>query len=174
MLKKNFELDLWASLTPWVSDMWLCTQLLHFAFLDAILKCELSSEYKSVDCPGTYKNCVHTKTQYPLVPEYTQATVLGLNSSRGVFTLVPTMYCTQARCPRMTKCELCLRNNIIIFTSSFSRYSKVSFNIIGTVQMKKRSSVQCNYHQRMKRLNWVSKLLLELISRYSLWSFLSI
>ena len=126
------------------------------------------SEYKSVDCPRTYKNYVHTETQYPLVPEYTQAPVLGLNSSRGMFTLVPTMYCPQAQCPRMTKCELCLRNNIIIFTSSFSRYSKVSFNIIGTVQnKKKRSSVQCNHHQRMKRLNWVGKLLLsELIFRY--------
>ena len=96
------------------------------------------SEYKSVDCPRTYKNYVHTETQYPLVPEYTQAPVLGLNSSRGMFTLVPTMYCPQAQCPRMTKCELCLRNNIIIFTSSFSRYSKVSFNIIGTVQNKKK------------------------------------
>ena len=125
------------------------------------------SEYKSVDCPRTYKNYVHTETQYPLVPEYTQAPVLGLNSSRGVFTLVPTMYCPQAQCPRMTKCELCLRNNIIIFTSSFSRYSKVSFNIIGTVQnKKKRSSVQCNHHQRMKRLNWVGKLLSELIFHY--------
>ena len=105
-------------------------------------------------------------------PVPTQAPVLGLNSSRGVFTLVPTMYCTQAQCPRMTKCELCLRNNTIFFTSSFSRYSKVSFNITGTVQKNKRSSVQCNYHQRMKRLNWVSKLLLELIFHYSLWSFL--
>ena len=40
----------------WVPDIWLCTQLLHFALSAAIFKHELSTENKAVDCPQLTKN----------------------------------------------------------------------------------------------------------------------
>ena len=66
--------------TPRVPNMQLCTQLLQFALSDAILRHELSGEYKAaVDCPRT-----NIWDQMPtIVPEYTQALAPSPNSSLG-------------------------------------------------------------------------------------------
>ena len=99
---------------PWEPDMWLRpwlrTYLLQFAPSDAILKRELSSEYKAVDCPITCKNSVHKGTPCPLLSTRTRSrpctrvlapcpnTSMG-TWKKGVFTLVScSEYCSRAPC----------------------------------------------------------------------------
>ena len=56
--------------------MQLCPTVLYFAQSDTILKHELSSEKKAVDCHRTKKNCVHTGTPVStFVPEYKVSTL---------------------------------------------------------------------------------------------------
>ena len=86
-----------------------CRWLLHLTLSDTILKLELSSENKAVDCPKLTKNGVFTRTHRPC----TRTLALCPNACLGtwsldVFTLVSSKYRTRAPCPG-TRCEPCLR-----------------------------------------------------------------
>ena len=66
---------------------------------DAILKHELNSDDKAVDCPGTNQNGVHTGTP---VPDFCTRVLTPCPNSclgackKGVFTLVPSEYSNRA------------------------------------------------------------------------------
>ena len=105
--------------TLWVSVIWLCTYLLHFALADTLLKHELSRENKAVDCPEPLQIlCSHRHPAPTFVPEYKVETKYSVTATvpefssvgtwqKGVFTLVSNEYRTRASCPG-TKCEHCL------------------------------------------------------------------
>ena len=70
-----------------------------FAMSDVILKRELNSDNKAMDCPGTNQNGVHTGTR---VPDFCTRVLTPCPNSclgackRGVFTLVPSEYSNRA------------------------------------------------------------------------------
>ena len=70
-----------------------------FASSDVILKHELNSDNKAMDCPGTNQNGVHTGTP---VPDFCTRVLTPCPNSclgackRGVFTLVPSEYSNRA------------------------------------------------------------------------------
>ena len=121
--------------TLWVPDMWLSIYLLHFAPSDAILKYELSTENKAVDCQERTKVvctqgagahcCARVQGRDLVLGHLHRARILAWVLKKGVCTLAPNEYRTRAPYPG-TKCELCLRyqfsSSLILLQYSDEKY----------------------------------------------------
>ena len=99
-------------LTPWVLDMQLCTFLLNFVWLEAILKKKSMVRSKAVDCLQTNRKCVHTEMWCPLqCPSTKSAPCLNCGVGTGLRGVLTGLHISAQRVVSLgtvtmgTKCE---------------------------------------------------------------------